>query len=331
MYCKKVSRNTLNNINKILTLNKLLFTIFCVLAFGAIGIETVSYGGFLFHSIGVPSELFLFLGIGSCLVLFYGEFSRKNLISNQSLLFLNFVAITTPLILFVFYILSQLEANNYPNYVFSNYHVQMNKFQSLMYFSVFLTALHTFSSYLKFVLINKRKFLKLDFREITFFLLLLLFVISQSYVVGGYFIQKIANSIRELPLSYEQKRRMEFGEPYNLFSFINSVTPESSVIAVPAQNKWGIIGNIGFSRYFLYPRTLVHIDDLSDLEKLKVTHLIIARPEGVSTEVWPEATVSGKSILLYDEKIDKRFNFDELRVYDPYNSIFKDKWGVLEL
>ena len=116
-------------------------------------------------------------------------------------------------------------------------------------------------------------------------------------------------------------------------NFVIEQTSEDINILVPPQSDtYKMEGNINYFRWFMYPRKLYHLDDLTSHNAIKIDYIIISAGECDDRQcVWPNYAINQKEInriLLINretQKITIKTNID----YLPEN--FYQKWGLIEL
>lgn len=137
----------------------------------------------------------------------------------------------------------------------------------------------------------------------------------------------LVKPILENPLAgYDWKMRSQIGPFYDYTRFVNQNTPLDAVfLEPPMKMPWPLIGNKGYTRYFIFPRELVSVD-VDEADKGKVTHIfIIGRKDGQ----WPVTKIKAKRLIYMPEKIaDKPIVLE--KDYDPEDPI-NDRWGIIEL
>lgn len=114
--------------------------------------------------------------------------------------------------------------------------------------------------------------------------------------------------------------------------FIKSQVDETSILVLPPQTvNYKMEGNIYYFRWFLYPRELIHIEDLNKNEQARI-FIVISEGECPNNDcVWPNFEISKSEIskiILIDRKTQK-VTIDELSAYSPED--FYGKWGLIEL
>ncbi len=138
-------------------------------------------------------------------------------------------------------------------------------------------------------------------------------------------------------VSYDEKMRKAIGEfSYNYAKFIVKYTPESATLLVPPQAfPWPSSGNIGYFRYFSYPRTLIAGDEFIPPPKdifAGIDYVLLnwgetERVENEHTHGWPKFDVKAEKIIFMDE--DGGYA-GELKGNYHYKD-YKDKkvWGLI--
>jgi hypothetical protein len=325
----------------LLDLNRLFFAPLTVAAFATVIIDTGTYSGYVAKVMSAPAMAFMVLTVISYVVLFLERIFFNANLNEESKLALRINIIALPFLLFLYQVFSQLEVTHFPNYVFSNFHFHLFLLQRIIMFSLFLSLLYIvdrFPQIKLFTFLKKQKVAtSLELKTIApviFGLALLLLVITQLYATFSALGADAIAILRHPFASWEQRRSEKFGRPYGTFNFINSHTPANATIAAPPQNRWGIEGNIGFSRYFIYPRFLLHPEDFTPSTLPHVDYFLIAQTELDATtgkyRTWPEFPLEGEQIFLYNEFTQKEES-TSVTNYTPNDPLFRGKWGLIKL
>jgi hypothetical protein len=137
--------------------------------------------------------------------------------------------------------------------------------------------------------------------------------------------------------SYDDKMRNTIGDLiYNYALFVKKYTPENSSILVPPQAfPWPGSGNIGYFRYFVYPRTIESGDEFEAPSKnslAKIDYILLNwgetdRVEYPHTHDWPKFDVKAEKIIFMNR--DGSFGGEVGGNY--YYKDYKDKqvWGII--
>ena len=129
---------------------------------------------------------------------------------------------------------------------------------------------------------------------IFFIFLFLLQIDGYKFTVDKIIINSIAFMISKPDLSYEQKSAVKNGKDFQYLDFIKTKTPENSTILMPSEdmifpkgrahifNKgsaWGI-KNKAWSQYYLYPRKLIYVDELTPSQMQQFDYVAIVNSFG---------------------------------------------------
>lgn len=316
--------------------NDWVFAPLVVLTFGLMCIDVVTYDGFLTKTIGVPSTFFLVSSALSYALLIFDTFFNKAAFSKESILVLRINAVAYPLLMIIYYLFYQLEANHYPNYVFSTFHINLAQFDRVTIFSTFLFALFLFRKNLSFISrkIEAQQPSTELIGSVVFYVFALLFVSLQLLNRGTLVAKDLVDIARHPFYSYEERRREVFGTSYDLYTFISAHTEPDATIAVPPQNRWGILGNIGFSRYFLHPRYLLHPEDVQKDQWSQFDYYVVSSRfldvDGNKYEIWPEYKLPIDSAITFEE-ISSKTQVLSLTEFDPSDEIYKGKWTLVRI
>ena len=115
-------------------LNIVILPYIVVLTFALLLLESFTYRGFVRKYILLDTDILLFFSlVGAAFLVFlrekYEEFNNSliNLVFKGNLLL-------APVLLIFYWIMTIVEPNNYPNYVFSNMHIIPENFMMLTFF-----------------------------------------------------------------------------------------------------------------------------------------------------------------------------------------------------
>lgn len=163
------------------------------------------------------------------------------------------------------------------------------------------------------------------------------FIISTVILISGLAVQGLIGfSISAIALikpiitypsaGYDWKMRFQIGPFYDYTRFVNENTPPDAVFLEPPMiMPWPLIGNEGYTRYFIFPRELVK-EEADEARKKKITHIfIVGRKEGQ----WPTTKIKSKRLIYMPENPGEEPIVVE-KDYDPQDPI-NDLWGIIEI
>jgi hypothetical protein len=353
---KATGKNKL--LNKILKLNSFIFPFLVPLTYFFLSLETYSYIGFLRKFFLVDSRFFL----GLCVISAFGvNFAKFFYQEKKEDGFLSFVFksnfVLTPLFLVFYFILITLENKNYPNYIFSTYHLQPDNFFNLVILGIFLSIfgfiyfsaksdkLKKFFSnfllnYLGLDIRNSFEIGKIGFKVflgniliiVCIFLLIVYFFDNFSKTLS----KAIKNNIyvlTHLNASYDDKMRKNWGFYYDYMKFVKENTPEDATILIPPQSyHWLSSGNGGLNRYFLYPRKQIH-GEVFEIPKDGYDYVMISKGEWYAEGVdwgWPKVNIDAEKIIyLNPENREVSIFYDT--VFDAKDEKNKYAWGIIKV
>ncbi len=329
-----------SNFKKIFKLNRVISGPLIIIAIGSLLIDSVTYPGFLSKIMVVDSSQWYIIAFISILLYSVDRIFRKNSDKQKELeVLLKINYLVFPFIFLIVFFLFQLERENYSNFVFSNFHIHINTLVKVMTLSGLLFSIHLIEEFFlsKSGTLKKLKitnFMKsLNIKKTVFFLVMVLAVSSQIFKGYGRLIVYSAKTLRYSFSSFEDKKGIVFGDPYIYFNFISDNIPPESIVAVAPQSIEGIIGNIGFARYFLHPiylfHPIEHKKNILDVDYVIVTSNLTSVEAGTFF-TWPEESfpVSEGIMIDKDTKIVSTYDLDE---YDSKNEIFHNKVAVLKV
>lgn len=307
------------------------FTLFLIL------IEAFTYPGFLSKYILISSENYsIAFMIISIIIVYLTKNNKRNSITN-SLFSLNYILI--PVFLLTYFILYLEEQNNYPNFVFSSYHIHIEQIKLSLLFVFGLLILDIFQKYKSQIIDQVESIFKSQTRlnkslNYILFLIVSIFFISNILSVTDLFIENYLTIISNPTMSYEEKQELKI-PLYKYMMFIKANTrSDSKILIPPQQSPWLTIGNAGIVRYFLYPRKiLVGEYDTNDFES---TDFILLTKGSWHTNDkfmygWPRENIYNVKITFYNlESEVSTLSTTTDYIFKP-NSEISNKWGLIEV
>lgn len=318
---------------KLLESIKLVFPYLIIFTYSLLIIEMFTYPGFLRKYLLLNSHLFVFITL--LILIFVAALENFQLFSNQiqMQIVMNLSKLFLPVLILIYIIFIAEEQRNFPNYVFSRYHIHYQQIEYLLLLNLGIIAIYSvFSS----AIFEKIKGIRQ--KSISLFL----FSISALFLCLWIFIQNLTSNLsgalETLPYiashlfaNYEEKltRRVSV---YQYLKFVNEHSPESATIAIPPQqNPWLTVGNGGYIRYFLYPRHEINIELNSKIPP-EADYALIARGTWAAPDPslygWPKERINAIEIWEFDWKTNKAKLVPD-RVYDPVKSNID--WGLIRI
>ncbi|GAB4028105.1 MAG: hypothetical protein Fur0011_7400 [Candidatus Microgenomates bacterium] len=283
---------------------------YLILAFALISafLESVSYYGFIENKLGFPSLAIYLLSF--IISIFY--FKQVKVTTK---IFKIILIITS--IIYAFLI--ALETYFYPNYIYSNFHINPAVTQFALAFLSYHLTLH----------------LNLDWYKALLFASLIYVLVDGSGRTLGLASRGLGHFVSDPSASYETKLARVYPGFYETMKEIVEVTPANSTIFIPPQsNPWELEGNGAMVRYFVYPRQVRNLSD--DLFVPKVdgpAYVLVARGSAkqrvtVYDYGWPKSTFTGKKVWKLIDKKKLVLQPDSTYIYDPDNLW---DWGLIEV
>ncbi len=292
-----------------LILLEIVYPYFAVFTFLLIVLESISYIGFIRQFVYLDSRYFLAVLLVwtlalRLLLLVQGKKAKAR---SELKIFTSANYLAMPLVFFSFYALVLMESSNYPNFVFSRYHIQLDNFRMLVIANTFVVLSDLFLRKTLFKLISSKtayyyhemdptnpledeskrsnsfatlqnfKNSPLSFIQqlvrwqgrTLFSIWFILTLVLNIVNVSEIVISNSVYMIRKPFATYQEKMIRTWGEFYTFMQFVRDNTPDKSTIAIPpAQNHWLTTGNIVLVRYFLYPRTVVNLKETESANTL---------------------------------------------------------------
>jgi hypothetical protein len=294
--------------------NGIFLLLLIAIGFLVLCVETVTDTGFFSRHFFATSNQIIYVIL--LLTIFYLVLSKDKF----------YEKVTKPLacaiigFLLTYIILNVLEIRNYPNYVFSAFHLNLMGFQPLLVFVITLYFLIQVSLYLN-------KHLTSSLQKFVVLTLFSLFLYTNSgrdlVIVKKYFAYAAAYP----EASYGQKMYELWGEPYNFFKIGRTLMDKGSILIIPPQESpYDISGNKGLVRYFL---NLVNLDQINPLSAKKGDFIIITPGNELNNgvyKIWPEGEVSADYYFVINAK-DASYQ----KISGDYNSSTfpQGEWGLI--
>jgi len=222
----------------------------------------------------------------------------------------------------IFLISAVLEEYNYPNYVFTKFHINYKNAPLLvaaLFTGGFVNSAVKYLS--KIVKKNPSIFLIISF-------LSAVFIFKQAKYISVSVMRIFPLIIAKPGLSYSEKLYYFWDNPVKYLDYVSILTNENASIYLPTSTSaQEITGNIGLVRYFLYPRKL----NLYDPEK-SVDGYVIASPGNElgdgNFNNWPDFDIECEFFYLIDLK-NQSVNF----VKSEFSSglISGDTWALIKI
>lgn len=286
----------------------MIYLFFFLSTLAASALESVTYFGFILKHLHFSAYWIYFLGVLAALT----PRPVPRLLS-QALSILAY-PITIAYLCFIY-----LETTHYPNYIYTQFHVNPLAFQ----FFVCLVWLHVF--------IQRHL-------PLTKALILAVLIYIGSDGAGRTFAlirNELTAILHEPFLTYDQKMSREYWGFYSAMKQVRLLTPDNATLLIPPQgNPWEVEGNGAMVRYFIYPRKLANLlPDFTVPPQIPgPTYILIAKgswpsvtnPAGYG---WPKVVVDSRQIWHIDLATGKNYSYN--RPYDPTTDQWN--WGLIEV
>jgi hypothetical protein len=314
-------------------------------------LETATYHGFVrkFLFFDVTFLFFLTLLVDVYLVsqsIFYRRKATSLTFIDQLIVSVNRLSLI-PLLL-TYYVLANLEVTNFPNYVFSHFHINPENLMNILVFNILVFCFEllrsTKLSQELYTILHRRFGFELNSStaiQLFFFGALLFFIVPQMQYDFNYTYINTVRTLQTFGQTYDQKMVFMLGGKkytgwiYAYGQFVNTHTPKDAVIFIPPQEEsWQMEGNQYYFRWFVYPRKLVTSQDIQAPIPEGATHVLIAYgswPWGVKEYGWPRIKIPAdriKRIILVNRETDEIIEkTDTDYIHHPSEQL----WGVIEL
>ena len=330
-------------VDKTLKINTIVFPYLIGLTYFFLILESYMYIGFLRKFFLMDSRFFLIFSIFSIIITLFSRLKDENYIpSSLESFVLDINALLLFPILIFYWIMIVSNADKYSNYVFASFHIQPQNFLYIVFLSLALFILRSLkisADKRKFILQKTENMLRMldKVRKLLFFMALMFmslvfYAISNLSNTLGETVNSTVFISTHLDYSFDDKMRKNWGFYYDYMRFVASHTKPDSVILIPPQSgHWLSTGNEGLSRYFLYPRNLVHGDTFS-IPRDGYDYVLIARGEWYNDTVdwgWPKVPVKAEEIWYINPTT---LEVTEVKKdFDPKNPINMQSWGLIKV
>ena len=274
----------------------------------SVGLESVSYFGFIENKLGL-SSLYIYL------LSFVLSISPGKTIKIPSKLSKLTIVVSSMIYAF----LIALETYFYPNYVYSHLHINPSVAQFALALLSYHLLIHFKQSWHKAFLIAS---------------LIYVFVDGGGRTLG-LATRGLAQVANDPLATYSTKLSRVYPGFYETMQEIVRLTPTNATIFIPPQsNPWELEGNAAMVRYFVYPREVKNLGE--DLVVPKVTgpaYVLIAKGSAKQRITaydygWPKSTWTGKNVWRLGSQKQLVQEPVPTYIYDPDNLW---DWGLIEV
>lgn len=302
-------------------INKIISPLLIVITYMFLVIESFSYIGFLRKYLLFDSRFFLVISLLSYSLFLKYRLNSKDVYTK----FLQMMSLSNKifvvLLVLVYIILQFIEAKNYNNYIFSNYHIQPDVFFNVVLFSILL------------VVIEHINLKKISFTQYILGFFVLILLVNNINKTFNLVIKSNLYILNNLSFDYDKKMNKTYGFYYDYMKFVREHTPEDARILTPPQEEpWDAEGNVALSRYFVYPRKLYN-GSYNGVDLNDVDYVMIAwgswNIEDQSRYGWPKSKVKAEKIIYInpDNKVVNEYYED----FDPSDLKNKGGWGLIKI
>ena len=285
----------MNRIFKIKILSY-ISSIIATLAVLSLGIESVTYCGFVQRHFLISSTVIVWFSLISLIIFFFTDdkFADKQRSRQKSLLKMLYLPLFVSSLLLIY-----VESINYSNFVFSKVHIQpQNLFALSTYLLIYIFCLD---------FVNEKKIIKY-------------LILITSFI-------QLNSIIKEGNKTYDDKLSRFYGKCYLSTQFINKLVPENGTLIVPPQDNsvWPCSGNVSLLRYFLYPRNLINYDG----NLFPASYILISSESFPNKQkIWPDFDIKDGEYYIFDFKNNQIKYTDEYKYVDNQT---KGNWGLIKL
>jgi hypothetical protein len=275
-------------------------------------LESVSYIGYIQAHFFIPSALIYLSGI----LIFFLPI-RKHFHFNKSVnIMLTLTAITSSVLYFS---LNLIESAMYENYIFSLLHINLRGLEIFTALSIIIF----------FIARSHSRGLSQSLRAGLIGSLVFVFISNITHLTP--IIVKAISPVITNPMATYEKKLTKAHPIYPVMQLITKLTPEDATIIIPPQGApWVSEGNDALVLRFLYPRRVVHLEDLASIYQDN-TYLLIAKgtwpSDGTYEHGWPKMPVEASRVWKFD--LTSHSSTEFARSYDPSLDLWD--WGLIEV
>lgn len=323
-------------------MKRLLIIIFLPLTIASLLIETYTFKYFLYKHYYINTDMLIVASLLLVVFVLYENRSKNNILELVSNLLINTSRFLYLPLLIVYFYLTYLNNINYPNYIFSTYHVQPELILRPIIFSILLSVIIYLKNKKTFVL-NLATFVSSKKNRTNNLILGLLILATITLGLNNLFLDFstlmpytvaiIKNIHSDKEERYDYMMNMKYGTYYEYLNFVKSVVEtKSSILLPPQKNPWQFEGNQRLARYFLYPRTLYSAHEVNQPDKVDYIEIAWGStdfpPKENDTYGWPKDKIEADMVYIYDFNTNKYQIYNE--DYDPEKFLKPGVYGLIK-
>ncbi len=288
---------------KLLHANDYLFYLLYSFTFAASILESIKYKGFIEKHLFVNFNVFLIVTLISGVFSLFSRQKTGSILKGVHNFFYHGQLFVLPFLSLFWLLLEYLNFRNYPNYVFTKFHIIPDNLLTAIFLSAYLIVIEKIRKDKKADTTKNIKML-----AVALFIILALLKNTKTPTV---ILAEMKQVINKPNAKYEEKMRHKWGrETYSYIALIVKLTPEDSAILIPRRDDpWAIEGNDHLMRGFLYPRTVMSYKkgvNISNFDFVLLSPGLSkdALKEG-KTYLFPEFNIDSKKIYTFELKENK--------------------------
>lgn len=283
----------------------MIYLVSAVISVIVAAIEGISFAGYIQSHTGIPAYFFYVLSVVLSI-----------LPQKPNKLNFKFINILGTIFILIYSGLIFLETINYPNFVFTHFHI--NPVTFLFFITILWFHILVFQGF-----------------KVVKSLLIAGLIFVGTVGTGrttGIIYSNLSKMILNPLASYDSKMAGVYPGFYPAIQKVKELIPQDATVYIPPQgNPWEVEGNGAMVTYFLYPRKVINLDPETISEMTVGSYILIAKGSWPRTgEVdygWPKVPVKAKQIWHIDLASNSVLNFT--RDYDPLSD--KWDWGLIEV
>lgn len=327
--------------NKIFTISNTTLPFVTAVSMALLLIESVTYPGFILKHLFVNPNIIVMLNVIQISIYTFTKINTVTENKLQNLVF-NLTYLLLPVFIIIYIILLSLETKNYPNYIYSTIHLNLDSFFKalilvaiIVFFGV-VNAFRNSSNYFKATSKGfNSKIVKSKKAILILFTLLIVYQLIFSFADTTQVLLKnniyILNNLND---DYDKKMFNSWHFFYMYMKFVSENTPLNAKIAIPPPVRpWLSEGNSVLVRYFLYPRYLITVENENGDNTEPEYYLMtkgLWKAYNDEEYGWPRHEIIASEIIYFDpvnytSQTEKNINFD------PNNEKNKYGWGLIKV
>lgn len=306
-------------------------------------LESYTYLGFVHKHWLIDSRIVSFISIAALMLIvsrLHRQANKSNFTENLLDFVFKIIVILTPILMITYLMMQTLEAKNYSNYIFSNYHINPDNFAYVVFYSLTISIIYSHKLLLMSATSNISnnilggKWFRFDNIVIAVTVLIIGYnLVTQAIVVTNRIVKNSVYMITHINLSDYDKLFKLWGDYYGFVHSVSKVVGKAEVVILPPQvSPWLTIGNGGLTRYFISNAEVKHFDFTNqDIIDCNCNYVVVsAGIDGKENwKIFPDVELEYKKMWIYKDKGLHLVSTDD--IFNPNEYTGTSMFGFIEL